>query len=391
MSTLEGYIVSYAQNREDIIIASFFPDVKNGIYVDVGANDPVDDSVTKIFYDDGWSGLNVEPNPKLHAALVRERNRDINVNMGASEKRSVLKFREYDNHGLSTFSPEVQKIYENNTSIKTIKHKDYNVNVLPTKEIFKEHIQGKHINFMKVDVEGYEYNVLAGNDWKIYRPELICIEANRIIKDWHPILKGAQYELVFHDGLNEYFLRKESMFRAKYFNYENVLLLNGIIINPGVAKRLLNSQKDSHNLEKYLATISILNAKNAELNAKYSNAIAALNQQRNIKKQLRSLYDSVDAKILRTIDKRGHIRKTKIRNYVQELKVESFGDLSINSMLDIAKEYDIKTQFRYHSIRNIKKIHYRVIESMYRTSRDSFFKSGKMTYKVYKKVKGSMR
>ena len=90
---LEGYLVSYAQNREDIIINSFFPDIKEGFYVDIGANDPDDDSVTKIFYQKGWKGLNVEPSPKLYSKLVKNRTRDINVNVGASNKEAKLQFR----------------------------------------------------------------------------------------------------------------------------------------------------------------------------------------------------------------------------------------------------------------------------------------------------------
>ena len=54
-------MVSYAQNHEDVLLRRVFPDEPNGFYIDVGANDPVRDSVTKHFYDRGWHGINIEP------------------------------------------------------------------------------------------------------------------------------------------------------------------------------------------------------------------------------------------------------------------------------------------------------------------------------------------
>ena len=82
----------YAQNKEDLLIKSFFPDVKKGFYIDVGANDPVVDSVTKLFYDEGWSGINIEPIKKHIIDLDRLRPRDINLNLGLSDKTDGLTF-----------------------------------------------------------------------------------------------------------------------------------------------------------------------------------------------------------------------------------------------------------------------------------------------------------
>jgi FkbM family methyltransferase len=385
---LDGYKVSYAQNREDRIIEGFFPDVENGTYVDIGANDPEDDSVTKIFYDKGWTGVNIEPSPGLYKKLKKERIRDTNVNLGASDKKATLRFREYKNHGLSTFSSDVRKEHEKEESEKTKNYNDYDVQVLSTSDILKGNLKATHIHFMKIDVEGYEYSVIKGNDWKTYRPELVCIEANHVVKNWRELLVKARYSLVFDDGLNEYYLREESLFRKKYFDYANVVLLSGVIINPGVAKRILLGQQDRSNLEKYATTIGILEAKNAELNVKYSNILLALNQQKNIKKQLRGLYDSVDEKILRTIDKRGHIRKAKVKKTSIELANVRNDNSSVESLLDIAKTYDVMTFFRYRAIRNPKKIHYRILDKTYRTSRDLIFRSGKFTYRKLKRLKG---
>src|SRR5215469_2705159 len=148
------YRVSHAQNREDVILKGFFPDVKNGFYVDVGASHPDEYSVTKLFYEEGWNGINIEPIPRLFKLLNSRRSRDINLNMGVSDAKSALNFREYvSGDGLSTFSKEVQENYKStpNTVGHTEKFKDYKVNVFPLKDVFADQ-KVKDINFMKVDV-----------------------------------------------------------------------------------------------------------------------------------------------------------------------------------------------------------------------------------------------
>lgn len=203
---LHGSVVSYSQNMEDVIIQGFFePDYK-GFYVDVGANEPDHMSVTKPFYMSGWRGMNIEPIPRLHRLLKQKRPRDINVQLGISSKPGNLTLREYEGDGLSTFSENMKTGYESRGDPATAKYKDYKVDVKTLQQVFQEY-KISTIDFMKVDVEGYEYEVLKGNDWKIYRPKLICIEANHIEgKDWHNLLSKNSYKLEFSDGLNEYFI-----------------------------------------------------------------------------------------------------------------------------------------------------------------------------------------
>ena len=75
--------VSYAQNGEDIVLSRGFRS-DTGFYVDIGAFDPTSDSVTKLFYDRGWHGINVDPVPEVIALFERERPRDINVQVAVS-------------------------------------------------------------------------------------------------------------------------------------------------------------------------------------------------------------------------------------------------------------------------------------------------------------------
>lgn len=209
-------IVYYSQNREDLILAALFSDTKRGFYVDVGAHHPTEDSVTKYFYDKGWKGINIEPQQKQFDLLKDERPNDINLQIGIADKPGHLILRSYESSGLSTFAESLKKAYSEKDSSGPGGHKDLKTRIETLGNVFNEqHV--KKIHFLKIDVEGMEYEVLAGNDWKKYRPEVICIESNHILKDWHDLIKGHGYVFAFFDGLNEYFVAKEAESRTALF------------------------------------------------------------------------------------------------------------------------------------------------------------------------------
>lgn len=215
-STLGG-CVYYAQNREDLILQSFFPEVKKGFYVDVGAFDPDYDSVTKLFYLNGWNGINIEPQADKFRLFQKKRKRDINLNIGIADREGTLTLRTYTSAGLSTVSDEVKTDYNVIPDADTDKYIDVEVKVETLKKVLTQQ-KVSHIHFLKVDVEGFEYEVLKGNDWKAFRPEVICIEANHVKHDWRPILKDVGYEKVFDDNLNFYYVDKNTNRKDK-LNY----------------------------------------------------------------------------------------------------------------------------------------------------------------------------
>lgn len=223
------HVVTYAQNREDLIIQGFFDNDETGFYVDVGAEAPTDLSVTKIFYDRGWRGINIEPIKKLHSLLLEERPRDINLNIGISDKEGTLLFREYEGTGYSTFSNDMKEEHKNDDEKYVKKYHDYEVEVRTLSSVLADHGNPK-ISFMKIDVEGLEYEVLSGNDWESDRPEVICIEANHVMRGWREILKKNDYGKVFFDGLNEYYADKRTK-RAEKFNYVEAIIYKEPIVN----------------------------------------------------------------------------------------------------------------------------------------------------------------
>jgi len=228
-------------------------DVKAGFYVDVGANDPTIDSVTKFFYERGWHGINLEPIPSVYKRIEESRPRDINLNMGASDTPGELTLREYSDgwHGWSTLSPATKKAHANK------KHQDYTVQVATLRDIFAEH-KVKQIDFLKVDVEGFEYEVLSGNDWKKYRPKVVVVEGKK--QKWIKFLTDVDYTVTFFDGLNTYFVRNDLTKTHTMDDYTSVLLAGQTVLTNReyslneqykVANRIADTlNKDLTNLKK---------------------------------------------------------------------------------------------------------------------------------------------
>jgi len=239
-------IVTYSQYNEDLIMFAFLYDVKQGFYIDVGANSPEVDSVTKLFYKRGWHGINIEPIKSYYEDLVKERPNDINLQMGIGSKSGFEVFREYiGKEGHSTFDEKQKKEQLSNNE-----YIDYKVRVDSLVNILNNYTID-HIHFLKIDVEGFEYQVITGNNWTKYRPEIICIEANHVHQDWEDILLKNKYNLLIFDGLNKYYVAEESHNRTVDF-VERLLdtyhqsIQSNIYKNILFYKRSINSLKDQN-------------------------------------------------------------------------------------------------------------------------------------------------
>jgi FkbM family methyltransferase len=212
-------LISYAQNFEDVMLARVFAGRDKGFYVDVGAADPINLSVTKWFYDLGWSGLNIEPNKQLFDRLAADRSRDINLDCGAGAAASEAQFFESDVGELSSFDSRVQDEAQGTG----VSGSTRTVAVAPLTDLLKLHCPGRVIDFLKIDVEGWEAEVLKGLDLRQYRPIVILIEATipqtRIEShmEWEPGVLGANYSFVYFDGVNRFYLANEHADLKKHF------------------------------------------------------------------------------------------------------------------------------------------------------------------------------
>ena len=207
--------ISYAQNYEDVILWRALKHVEHGFYVDCGAYDPTNHSVTKAFYDRGWRGINIEPSPSLLQQFMAQRPRDANLSIALSDNCHGAHLYEVAETaispltGLSTLLPDVAR-----------QHIDAGFRVrktaVPTRTlsaVLGEFAKGE-IHFLKIDVEGTEDLVLRGADLAKFRPWVILIEATRPRSSeasaaWEASLLARGYDFVYFDGLNRFYVAQE--------------------------------------------------------------------------------------------------------------------------------------------------------------------------------------
>lgn len=212
--------VSYAQNFEDVMLWRALKHVESGFYIDVGANDPTLDSVTKAFYARCWHGINIEPTVFYFERLAHERPADINLRVAAGAERGTLTLHEVAQTGLSTTQPDVAAQHRRE-GYDVLCHE---VETLPLDEICATYVTGD-IHFLKIDVEGGEHDVLRGLDLARWRPWILVIEATRPMsqdetyQEWEPILLSHRYGFAYADGLNRFYVADEHPELMPAFRY----------------------------------------------------------------------------------------------------------------------------------------------------------------------------
>lgn len=203
-------MISYAQNYEDVILMRALRGVERGFYIDVGAQHPIVDSVTKAFYEKGWQGINIEPVPHWHGLLLQDRPRDINLKVAVSDSDRELVLFEVVDTGLSTTRERYAKVHASDGRMV----ERHLVECLTLDEIVERYSAGD-IHFLKVDAEGAEAAVMRSLSLERHRPWIMAIEAtepnsqNPACADWEPRVLASGYELVYEDGLNRFYLAQE--------------------------------------------------------------------------------------------------------------------------------------------------------------------------------------
>jgi hypothetical protein len=167
---------SWSQEGEDQILRRIFEKKSKGFYIDVGAHHPKRFSNTYLFYLRGWSGINIDAMPGSMTPFNKCRPRDINIEVGVGFTECQLDYFVFNEPALSGFSKELSDARSESNSAYQI-NEIIKVNVLPLSVVLDRYLPvNQSIDFMSVDVEGLDFEVLMSNDWIKYRPKFVLAE-----------------------------------------------------------------------------------------------------------------------------------------------------------------------------------------------------------------------
>jgi len=204
--------VSYAQNYEDVMLWRALGHVPDGFYIDIGACDPVELSVTKAFYDRGWRGINIEPNPEYLEKLKRDRPGDTNIGYAVAERDGEADLFVVEGTGLSTLDSGIAQGHRD----RAFEQQQVRTPVRTLGRIWRETVPpARTVHFLKIDVEGLESAVIAGGDWHDQRPWIVVVEATVPMSQeqnhetWEPTLLEAGYLFAWFDGINRFYVAQE--------------------------------------------------------------------------------------------------------------------------------------------------------------------------------------
>ena len=171
----EFHSVSFAQEGEDIILDNIFEGKINGFYVDVGAHHPQRLSNTYYFYLKGWTGINIDAMPHSMKKFNDLRPNDVNLEIPISRSPSDLTYYKFDESALNSFSSDLSKKRDIQTKYKIIEEIQLKTKTLA--KVLDEHLpSNQKIDFLSIDVEGLDYEVLQSNNWGKYQPQVILVE-----------------------------------------------------------------------------------------------------------------------------------------------------------------------------------------------------------------------
>lgn len=320
---------SYAQNFEDVILWRALKHIKNGFYIDVGAQDPVVDSVSLGFYQNGWRGIHAEAT-SFYAEKIRSARPDEQVKQSAiGSGQGTITFFEIPESGLSTSDRDIARQHESEGRSIT----ETTVSLLPLSQLL-DAAEQKDVHWLKIDVEGMEASVVDSWASSVVRPWIVVVESTRpnsqepSFEDWEPTLLEKGYKFAYFDGLSRYYVSNSHPELLEYFGpgpnvFDDFLLadttpyassLKGELIRNAqelnwlhgvVAEKSREIEGKSHEIEEKINEIQAL-GREADLLRKHNNHLELqISDVRRCEERLRTeldlVYHSVSWKLTRPL------------------------------------------------------------------------------------------
>lgn len=271
--------VSYSQNSEDVLLWRALGHVRHGFYIDVGANDPVEHSVTKAFYERGWHGISIEPLPAFHQAFEEQRPHDVNLAVAAGAADGELTL--YDVPAVRGWASPQASVAEMHRA-EGHEVAEIKVPVRTLASICEQYVRGE-IHFLKVDVEGFEGEVLRGMDFARWRPWILVIEATLPNSretnhgSWEHLVTDQGYRFAWFDGLNRYYVADEHAELGAHLTIQpNVFdeFISHHLDKSWVAERTLNDAlaHAAQRVQEMAAHVERYHAQNSQLISQMDNA-----------------------------------------------------------------------------------------------------------------------
>lgn len=200
------YNSSYSQEGEDLVVDRYLNYQKKGFYVDIGAMHPIRFSNTYHFYERGWRGVNIDATPGSMAEFTKLRSRDLNLELAISNVQENKKYYLFSEPALNTFSKKLANQYVSNGQ-KIVCTKTIKTNTLD--EILVSNLKSNQIiDFMSIDVEGMELEVLKSFNLKRFEPKLILVES----------LRSYTISEAIRSELNKFLCKQHYNLAAKTYN-----------------------------------------------------------------------------------------------------------------------------------------------------------------------------
>lgn len=172
---LEHVNLSYSQEGEDLLLRRIFGHKEDGFYIDVGAMHPLKYSNTYHYYCLGWHGINIDARPGSMELFNAKRPRDINIECAISDKEEQLTYYQFNDSALNTFSQNLSS--DRNGKLNFRITEEIKLNTCRLETVLDENLpKDIEIDFLSVDVEGLELNVLKSNNWERFRPKIVVVE-----------------------------------------------------------------------------------------------------------------------------------------------------------------------------------------------------------------------